>query len=220
MHARAAADGISYVVEEESHARGYDTESPWTCKLHNAGVIPFARGRRETARISAPAGIQEQMVSESNPIRVFVTHAFHETEDYLRVFEFIESVDRFFYLNVSKPDNVPQTGGVEAIKEELIAQIKESEAVIVLPSLYVEKESMARFLMDAADANHKPMIAIRPFGGVAETPEAVAERIKELIEWNDREIVDALRRQARGEDTARWETIDFPGWDENGEVDE
>jgi len=159
-------------------------------------------------------------VSESNPIRVFVTHAFHETEDYLRVFEFIESVDRFFYLNVSKPDNVPQTGGVEAIKEELIAQIKESEAVIVLPSLYVEKESMARFLMDAADANHKPMIAIRPFGGVAETPEAVAERIKELIEWNDREIVDALRRQARGEDTARWETIDFPGWDENGEVDE
>ena len=159
-------------------------------------------------------------MSESNPIRVFVTHAFHETEDYLRVFEFIESVDRFFYLNVSKPDNVPQTGGVEAIKEELIAQIKESEAVIVLPSLYVEKESMARFLMDAADANHKPMIAIRPFGGVAETPEAVAERIKELIEWNDREIVDALRRQARGEDTARWETIDFPGWDENGEVDE
>jgi hypothetical protein len=37
-------------------------------------------------------------VSESNPIRVFVTHAFQETDDYLRVFEFLESVDRFFYL--------------------------------------------------------------------------------------------------------------------------
>jgi len=159
-------------------------------------------------------------VSESNPIRVFVTHAFQETEDYLRVFEFIESVDRFFYLNMSKPDNVPGSGGIEAIKEELIAQLKECEAVIVLPSLYEEKESMARFLMDAADANHKPMIAIRPFGGLAETPAAVVKRVKEHIEWNDREIVDALRRQARGEDTARWETIDFPGWDADGEVEE
>ena len=159
-------------------------------------------------------------MSESNPIRVFVTHAFQESDDYLRVFEFLESVDRFFYLNVSKPDNVPESGGIEAIKEELISQIKESEAVIVLPSLYEDKESLARFLMDAADANSKPMIAIRPFGGLLQTPQAVEERVKEHIEWNDREIVDALKRQARGEDTARWETIDFPGWDEHGEKTE
>ena len=159
-------------------------------------------------------------MSESNPIRVFVTHAFQESDDYMRVFEFLESVDRFFYLNVSRPDNVPESGGIEAIKEELIGQIKEAEAVIVLPSLYEEKESMARFLMDAADANYKPMIAIRPFGGVAQTPAAVADRAKETIEWNDREMVDALRRQARGEDTQRWEAIDFPGWDRDGEIDE
>ena len=157
---------------------------------------------------------------EDDPIRVFVTHAFQENDDYLRVFEFLESVDRFFYLNVSKPDNVPTSGGIEAIKEELIAQIKEAEAVIVLPGLYEEKESLARFLMDAADVNGKPMIAIRPFGGMQETPAAIVERAKEHIEWNDREIVDALKRQARGEDTARWETIDFPGWDENGEIDD
>ena len=159
-------------------------------------------------------------MSESNPIRVFVTHAFQETDDYLRVFEFLESVDRFFYLNVSRPDNVPTTGGIEAIKDELIRQVKEAEAVIVLPSLFEEKQSLGRFLMDAADANSKPMIAIRPFGGVLETPPAVVERVKEHIEWNDREIVDALKRQARGEDTARWETIDFPGWDEHGEISE
>lgn len=162
----------------------------------------------------------EPVVSERNPIRLFVTHAFEETDDYLRVFEFLESVDRFFYLNVSKPDNVPTSGGIEAIKEELIAQIKEAEAVIVLPSLYEDKASLARFLMDAADANMKPMIAIRPFGGLLETPQAIVERAREHIEWNDREIVDALKRQARGEDTARWETIDFPGWDEHGEIDD
>ena len=162
----------------------------------------------------------EAIVSESNPIRVFVTHAFEETDDYLRVFEFLESVERFFYLNVSKPDNVPKSGGIPAIKAELIAQVKESEAVIVLPSLYEHKENLARFLMDAADANSKPMIAIQSFGGLIETPQAVTDRVKEHIEWNDREIVDALKRQARGEDTARWEAIDFPGWDQNGEIDD
>jgi hypothetical protein len=159
-------------------------------------------------------------VSESNPVRIFVTHAFQESDDYLRVFEFLESVDRFFYVNVSKPENVPQSGGIEAIKQELIEQIKESEAVFALSSVFSEKESLARFELDVAEANHKPIIAIRPFGHMAETPGDLVSRAAEHIEWNDREMVDALRRQARGEATARWETIDFPGWDEHGEIDD
>jgi hypothetical protein len=149
-------------------------------------------------------------VSEDNPIRVFVTHNFRETADYLRVFEFLESVDRFFYLNTSKPENVPETGGMEAIKDELISQIKECEAVIVLASLYSEEEELVSYQMDVADANEKPIIAIRPFGGIMETPEGLLERVKEHIEWNDREMADALRRQARLEDTARWDVVDFP----------
>ncbi|MCP4301682.1 MAG: hypothetical protein GY783_13935 [Gammaproteobacteria bacterium] len=155
-------------------------------------------------------------MSENNPIRVFATHSFDESDDYLRIFEFLESVDRFYYLNVSKPENIPTTGGLEAIKDELIRQIKESEAVFVLPSVYEQKEDLVKFMMDVADANGKKMIAIRPFGGVVETPEVIANRCEEVIEWNDREMADALRRQARGQDTARWEVLDFPGFDADG----
>lgn len=157
---------------------------------------------------------------ENNPIRVFVTHTFSENDDYLRVFEFLESVDRFFYLNVSKPENVPTTGGMEAIKDELIRQIKESEAVIVLPSVFEQKSDLARYMMDVAAANNIGMIAIRPFGGLTETPPEVVGRVQEHIDWNDREIVDALKRQARGEDTSRWEVIDFPGYNADGEIKE
>ena len=149
-------------------------------------------------------------MSEDNPIRVFVTHNFVEDVDYNRVFEFLESVDRFFYLNCSKPENVPETGGVEAIKDELITQIKESEAVIVLATHFIDNQDLVSYQMDVAEANDKPMITIRPFGGVAETPHDLANRVKEHIEWNAREIADALRRQARLEDTARWDVIDFP----------
>jgi len=149
-------------------------------------------------------------VSEKNPIRVFVTHRFAESDDYLRVFEFLESVDNFFYLNCSLPDNVPATGGLEAIKEELISQIKQCEVVVVLASLYLEKPDLVRFQLDAAEANRKPTVAIRPFGGIAATPKELAARVKENVEWNERAIVDALKKLARNEDTSRWEVIDFP----------
>jgi len=159
-------------------------------------------------------------VSEKNPIRVFVTHTFAESDDYLRVFEFLESVDRFFYFNVAKPENVPSEGGVEAIKDELIRQIKASEALVVVSDVYANKPDLVNYMMDVAEANSIGMIAIRPFGGVGETHPDIVSRVQEHVEWNDRELVDAIKRQGRGEETARWEVIDFPGFDADGEIDE
>ncbi len=155
---------------------------------------------------------------EDNPIRVFATHSFEESDDYLRVFEFLESVDRFYYLNVSKPENLPTIGGGQAIKEELIKQIKSAEAMFVIASVYKQNRELVNFMMKVAEANKISMIVIKPFGGVQETPPELVERCAESIEWNDRELADSLKRQARGEDTSRWEVIDFPGFDENGPV--
>lgn len=158
-------------------------------------------------------------MSENKPIKVFASHSFDESNDYLRVFEFLESVDNFYYLNVSKPENIPQSGGLQAIKDELIEQIKASEAVMILSSAYEQRPDIIKFIMDVAEANSKGMIAIRPFGVSADTPAELVERCQEHIDWNDREMVDALRRQARGEDTQRWEVLDFPGFDADGPTD-
>ena len=57
-----------------------------------------------------------------------------------------------------------------------------------------------------ANAAGKPMIVLRPFGGVAETPQALVDRTNEHIKWDAREMVDALKRQARLEDR----TLRFP----------
>jgi len=157
-------------------------------------------------------------VSEKKPIRVFVTHIFDEGDDYLRVFEFLESDDRFYYLNVSKPENMPSEGTPEAIKDELIAQIKASEAVIVLPSAYEKNPDLVVYMMDVADANKIGMITVRPFGGLSETPPKVIDRVGQPINWNAREIIDALRLTARGQDTQRWEVVDFPGYGPDGET--
>ena len=152
-------------------------------------------------------------MSEKNPIRVFVSHLFHESDDYLRLFEFLEGDDRFYYLNVSKPENAPADGRMESIKDEFIAQIKAAEAVVILPSSYQERPDVVSYMMDVAEANDIGMIAIRPFGGMSETSPKIVQRVAEHVDWNARKMVDAIRRVARNEDTARWEVIDFPGFE-------
>ena len=148
-------------------------------------------------------------MSEKEPIRVFVSHLFAETDDYLRIFEYLESVDNFFYVNVSKPENMP-SGSTEAFKEELLAQVKDSEAVIVLGSLYAQKSDWAQYQIEAAKVNSIPIIAVSSFGGTIVLSQKLVEQADVVVDWNARELVDAIRNKGRKEDTNRWEVIDFP----------
>lgn len=148
-------------------------------------------------------------MSEQNPIRVFVTHAFGEHEDYHRVFEYMEAAASFFYVNCSAPDRAPGGGGKEALKDELRNQIKNAEAVVVLSSLYLENQDWVTYQMDVAQAMDLPIVALEPFGGLEKVPDEVARRAAEVVGWNERSIVDAVRRQARHEDTTRWDVIEF-----------
>jgi hypothetical protein len=148
-------------------------------------------------------------MSAKNPIRLFVTHAFASQPDYHRVFEYLEATPNFFYRNCSVPDHPPATGGKEALKEEYRTQLKTAEVVIVLSSLYIENEYWTTYQMDAAQASNLPLVAIEPFGGSVKVPAEVAKRAAEVVGWNERLMVDAIRRQARHEDTTRWDTIEF-----------
>ena len=191
--------------------------------IPNRPVQCYARARLLLAKLwlseTRWSQLKEHKVSENKPITVFASHVFEESDDYLRLFEFLESLDRFYYINVSKPERIPEAGGLQAIKDELIEQIKASEAIFVLSSAYEQRPDLVKFIMDVAEANGKGMIALRPFGGVSETPAELLERCQEHIKWNDRDMADALRRQARGEDTQRWEVLDFPGFDADGPTD-
>jgi hypothetical protein len=152
-------------------------------------------------------------VSEKNPIRVFVTHVFEEGDDYLRIFEFLESDDHFYYLNVSNPERIPSDGRIESVKDELIAQIKASEAIVVLPTVYEQKPGLVSYMMDVAEANDIGMVTIRPFGGLTEMPKEITKRVGEALDWNARLLIDSIKLIARGEDTQRWDVVDFPGFE-------
>ncbi len=153
-------------------------------------------------------------MSAKDPIRVFVTHAFDAHDDYLRVFEYMEAASNFFYSNCSAPDRAPAAGGKEALRDELRNQIKGAEVVLVTSTLFDQNRDWVTYQMDAAQAMDLPLIALEPFGGLGNVAPEVRKRAAEIVSWNERTIVDAVRRQARHEDTTRWEVIEFdmPDW--------
>jgi len=147
-------------------------------------------------------------MSQTNPLRLFVTHAWENSDDYLRVFEYLESARNFFYRNYSTPDRRP-SGDKEALREDLRRQIAPVEAVIALSSLHETHPDLLTFQLLFAQASHKPVILMKPFGTHKEVPKAILDLANEVVEWDERALVDAIRRQARHEETTRWDTIEF-----------
>jgi hypothetical protein len=148
------------------------------------------------------------IMSQANPVRLFVTHLWESTDDYLRVFEYLESHRNFFYRNYSTPDK-PVVGDKEALKEDLRRQIAPVEAVIALSSLYDTNPDMVYFQLLYADANNIPVILMKRFGDQRPPHKMLAEHASEIIDWDERALVDAVRKHARHEDTTRWDTIEF-----------
>ena len=147
-------------------------------------------------------------MSQANPIRLFVTHAWAASDDYLRVFEYLESAQNFFYRNLSTPEVRPG-GDKEALREDLRRQIAPAEGVIALSSLYEADKDLMTFQMLFAQASKKPVILMKPFGNAKAAPKAILDLASDVVDWDQRALVDAIRMHARHEKTGRWDTIEF-----------
>jgi|SRR4051794_4828188 hypothetical protein len=148
-------------------------------------------------------------ISQQNPVKVFVSHGFEPSDDYLRVFEYLESSHNFYYRNCSDPERAPKDQTVEAINNELRRQIAQAEVVIVPSSLYGKHRELIDFQLNCAKGLDKPIVVLETFGVKQKVPVQLEALGDEIIEWNERTIADAIRRQARHEETARWDVIDF-----------
>ena len=147
-------------------------------------------------------------VTQKNPIRLFVAHTWTQDEDYYRIFEYIESSTNFFYRNTSKPDQRP-SNDKEALREALRQQISEAEVVLVPAALYRRSMDWVEFQMHCAKAYDKPIVALEPFGGTDTIPPAVQELADEMVPWDQRQLIDAIKRQARHEESTRFDVIEF-----------
>ena len=100
-------------------------------------------------------------------------------------------------------------GDKEAYKEALRKQIAPVEVVVALSSLYGTSQDLLTFQLLYAQASQKPVVLLKPFGSQAPVPKVLADLADEVVDWDERALVDAIKRQARHEDTTRWDTIEF-----------
>ena len=148
------------------------------------------------------------MSSERNALRLYVTHAWAADDEYLRVFEFLESSRSFYYRNMTLPLARP-TGGRELELDALRRQIDTAEVVLALAAQYPQASFWIDFQVTYARATRKPVVLLARFGGGGALPATLVAQADQVVEWNERSIVDALRLHARHEEPRRWETIDF-----------
>jgi hypothetical protein len=148
------------------------------------------------------------MSARVNPIRLFVTHAWDENDDYSRVFEYLEAPGTFYYHNTSLPHG-KRPLDKESEREELRRQIAPCEVVIVVPAAYRAAPDLILFQMNFAKAADRPIVAMENFGSTEELPQAIVDLADEVSAWNESSLIDALKRQARHQETTRWDTIEF-----------
>ena len=148
-------------------------------------------------------------MTENNPIRLFVTHLYAPDEAYFRIFEYLESSPNFFYRNLATPEKPPRSKEKEAIREDLRRQMIDAEVVVLLSSLYERDPVLIEYQGLYAQSCEKPLIVMEPFGTDVLVPAKLREMADEVVAWNGRDMADAIRRQARHEDTTRWDVIEF-----------
>lgn len=137
-----------------------------------------------------------------------MTHAWEESDDYARVFEYLEASGTFYYLNTSQP-LATRPLDKESQREDLRRQIAPCEVVIALPAVYRAAPELVLFQLNFAKSADRPIVAMENFGSSEPLPKVIKELADEVSAWNERSVIDALRRQARHQETTRWDTIEF-----------
>jgi len=79
----------------------------------------------------------------------------------------------------------------------------------VVPAAYRAAPELVLFQMTFAKAADRPIVAMENFGSTEPLAKAIKDMADEVSAWNARGLIDALKRQARHQDTNRWDTIEF-----------
>jgi hypothetical protein len=145
---------------------------------------------------------------ESDPIRLLVTTGLTEPNDYSRVFEYLESARGFFYRNTGSSP-LDASVGSQALRESLRAAVARAEIVVALAELDDSERELFTFQVAFAQSASKPVLLLPHFGSGKAPPKNLVSMVNETADWDQRSLVDAIKRLARGEETQRWETIEF-----------
>ena len=130
---------------------------------------------------------------------LFISHSWTYSDHYDGLVNLLDQAPRFQYTNLSIPEDDPaHVGSKKELSRAIRNQMESCGILLVLAGVYatyskwIEKEmNIARSSFPAP----KPILAIRPFGGVGISNE-VRAKANRIVDWNTNSIVNAIRELA------------------------
>ena len=109
-------------------------------------------------------------MSQANPIRLFVTHAWENSDDYLRVFEYLESAQQFLLQELQHAGPAPGRGQGSAARGPAPPDRPGRGRHRASEPVRTAQQDLLTFQLLFAQASHKPVVLMKPFGAQRRCP--------------------------------------------------
>ncbi len=128
--------------------------------------------------------------------RLFISHAWRYGDEYDRLINLLEKAKRFQMIDYSVPRQEPLSTRTDSqLQAALDRQIRPVNAVLVISRMYYNHREWMQCEIDIAEHYAKPIIGIQSWGA-KRIPQEVQSVAKEMVGWNTKSIVAAIRKYA------------------------
>ncbi len=132
---------------------------------------------------------------------LFISHSWGYRHHYDRLQKLLRKRCHFKFKNYSVPKNDPihTSGTAKELRQAIRRQMAPCSVILVLAGVYSSYSKWIRTEMNLANQgfqNPKPIIAIKPWGSIRISA-TVRDATAEVVHWNSKSIVDAIRRNSK-----------------------
>ena len=129
---------------------------------------------------------------------LFISHSWRYSSPYARLVQLLQAQSRFQFRNYSVPkdDPIHINGCDSQLRAAIRDQMGPCCVVIILAGVYATSSKWINAEIDLAQAGFKhpkPIIAVEPWGS-EKTSVPVKNAADEIVRWNTRSIVNAIRK--------------------------
>jgi hypothetical protein len=125
--------------------------------------------------------------------RIFISHAWEYSAEYLRVVRFLDEAPNFRWENLSVPEHDPLS--MRNLAYELRNQMRLADAFIIIAGMYVNHSDSIDFETSFARRIGRPIIALWPRGSMR-MPMSIQQAAVAFVGWNGASLVRAIRQHA------------------------
>ncbi len=128
--------------------------------------------------------------------RIFISHSWSYSDQYLRLVEFLNQELGFFYNHsVPQSDPVHTDGTDRELYNKIEAQVRGCSCVVILAGVYSTYSKWINKEIEIAKKLGKPIIAVE-YWGAERTSTVVKNAATDIVRWNASSIASAVRRNS------------------------